>query len=101
MWEIRTNLSNNKIARVLFCSHGDKLILLHDFIKKMQKTPKSELNIAMIERLFEEDDCRRISLDLIAKIERVLVRLDEASGPEDMHLPGFGLHLLKGDLAGY
>ena len=45
--EIRTNLSNDKIARVLFCSHGGEMILLHGFIKKTQKTPKSELNIAM------------------------------------------------------
>ena len=54
-----------------------------------------------LERLFEKDDCRRISPELIAKIEHVLFRLDEASGPEDINLPGFGLHPLKGDLAGY
>ena len=53
------------------------------------------------ERLFEKNDRRRISPELIAKIERVLARLDEASGPEDMNSPSFGLHLLKGDLAGY
>ena len=47
LWEIRTNLLNNKIARVLFCSHGGEMILLQGFIKKAQKTPKSELNIAM------------------------------------------------------
>ena len=47
LWEIRTNLPNNKIARVLFCSHGGEMILLHGFKKKTQKTPKSELNIAM------------------------------------------------------
>ena len=51
--------------------------------------------------MFEKDDRRRISPELIVKIERVLARLDEASGPEDMNLPGFGLHPLKGDLAGY
>ena len=51
--------------------------------------------------MFEKNDRRRISPELIAKIERVLARLDEASGPEDMNSPSFGLHLLKGDLAGY
>ena len=54
-----------------------------------------------LERLFEKDDRRRRSPELIAKIKRVLARLDEASGPEDMNLPGFGLHSLNGDLAGY
>lgn len=47
LWEIRTNLPNSKISRVLFCTHGGEMILLHGFIKKTQKTPKSELEIAM------------------------------------------------------
>ncbi len=51
--------------------------------------------------MFEKDDRRRISPELIAKIERVPARFDEASGPEDVNLPGFGLNPLKGDLAGY
>ncbi len=54
-----------------------------------------------LERLFKKDDRKRISPELVTKIERVLARLDEASRPEDMDLPGFRLHLLKGDLAGY
>ena len=36
-----------------------------------------------------------------AKIERILARLDEASAVGNMDLPGFRLHPLKGDLAGY
>ncbi len=47
LWEIRTNLSNKKIALALFCSHGGEMILLHGFIKMTQKTPKSELDTAM------------------------------------------------------
>jgi proteic killer suppression protein len=38
---------------------------------------------------------------MVAKIERVLARLDEAAEPGNMALPGFGLHPLKGGLAGY
>jgi proteic killer suppression protein len=38
--------------------------------------------------------------DHVAKIERILARLDEASAVGDMDLPGFRLHPLKGDLAG-
>jgi len=51
-------------------------------------------------RLFEEGDRRRIAPRLIAKVERVLARLDVAAKPRDMDLPGFGLHPLKGDRAG-
>ena len=51
--------------------------------------------------MFKNNDRRRVSPELVAKIERVLARLDEASGPDDMNLPGFGLHPLKGDLRDY
>lgn len=34
------------------------------------------------------------------KIERILARLDAASEPRDMDLPGYRLHALKGDLGG-
>ena len=54
-----------------------------------------------LERLFEKGDGRRISPKLINKVERVLARLDEATKPEDMNVPGFGLHPLKGNLTGY
>lgn len=54
-----------------------------------------------LERLFETGDRRRVPPGLIAKVERVLARLDEAAGPGDMNLPGFRLHPLKGDMAGY
>ena len=46
LWEIRTNLSNGRIARVLFCAHDGAMILLHGFIKKSQKTPAQDLNLA-------------------------------------------------------
>ena len=49
----------------------------------------------------ESNSTENQSPELIAKFEHVLFRLDEASGPEDINLPGFGLHPLKGDLAGY
>lgn len=49
IWEVRTRLSN-RIARVLFVLDGDVMVLLHGFIKKEQKTPKPELDLA-IERL--------------------------------------------------
>ena len=51
--------------------------------------------------LFDKGDPRRTLPDHAAKIERILARLDEASKVGDMDLPGFRLHPLKGDLAGF
>ena len=46
LWEVRTRLSGGRIARVFFCAHKSEMVLLHGFIKKSQKTPDKELNIA-------------------------------------------------------
>lgn len=45
VWEVRTRLST-RIARVLFVSEGNVMVLLHGFIKKERKTPKADLDIA-------------------------------------------------------
>ena len=45
LWEVRSSL-NGRIARVLFCIKDSKMILLHGFTKKTQKTPLAELNLA-------------------------------------------------------
>lgn len=47
LWEVRSNLTSNRIARILFCAADGQMILLHGFIKKTQKTPPSELHIAV------------------------------------------------------
>lgn len=45
--EVRTNLSHNRIARVLFyVDRKARMVLLHGFIKKAQKTPVEDLMIA-------------------------------------------------------
>ena len=46
LWEVRSNLSNNRISRVLFTVYSDMMILLHAFIKKASKTPKNDLKTA-------------------------------------------------------
>ena len=46
LWEIRSSLRSGRIARVFFCTHESSMILLHGFIKKTQKTPDKELDIA-------------------------------------------------------
>jgi proteic killer suppression protein len=51
--------------------------------------------------LYEKGDRRKISADHVGRVDRILARLDEATEPEHMDLPGFRLHQLKGDLAGF
>ncbi len=45
LWEIRSKLEN-RIARVLFALEKGEMVLLHGFIKKTQKTPQRELEVA-------------------------------------------------------
>lgn len=47
LYEVRTNLHDKRIARILFCFHKGKMVLLHGIIKKSQKTPKSDLELAL------------------------------------------------------
>lgn len=46
LWEIRSSLPNNRIARVLFSVHQNRIVALHGFIKKTQKTPADALVLA-------------------------------------------------------
>jgi phage-related protein len=45
LWEVRSDL-RNRIARVVFCIHDGRMVLLHGFIKKTRATPASDLNLA-------------------------------------------------------
>ena len=45
LWEIRVRLPDS-IARVLFTAADRQMILLHGFIKKSQKTPQDDLELA-------------------------------------------------------
>jgi phage-related protein len=46
LWEVRSNLPNGRIARVLFCVAHGRMVLLHGFVKKTQKTPAGDLDLA-------------------------------------------------------
>lgn len=46
LWEVRSALPSKTIARVLFCIEDDRILVLHGFIKKSQKTPDSDLELA-------------------------------------------------------
>jgi phage-related protein len=46
--EVRTSLAQNRIARVLFyIDKKARMVLLHGFIKKTQKTPAEDLELAI------------------------------------------------------
>lgn len=47
LWEIRSSITNGRIARVLFCVHDGKLVLLHGLVKKSQQTPDYDLDLAV------------------------------------------------------
>jgi phage-related protein len=55
LWEVRSALTGGKIARVLFCFHGQRLYAVHGFIKKSQKTPSSDLGLALKRKKDIED----------------------------------------------
>lgn len=55
LWEALTTLPSNRIARVLFFVNRDRIVLLHGFIKKTQKTPDEELALARKRRREFED----------------------------------------------
>ncbi|MGY2050584.1 type II toxin-antitoxin system RelE/ParE family toxin [Methylobacterium sp. JK268] len=46
LWEVRSSLSQGRIARVIFCVSAGRMVLLHAFIKKTQKTPQIDLETA-------------------------------------------------------
>lgn len=47
-------------------------------------------------RLFADTDARGVRADLVPKLLRLLDRLDAAASPDDMDLPGYHFHPLKG-----
>lgn len=46
LWEVRTGLKD-RIARVLFSIAGGRMVLLHGFIKKTQRTPEADFALAL------------------------------------------------------
>ena len=54
-----------------------------------------------MKRFFERGDESRIRADHRTTLRDILARLNAAAGPEDMDLPGFRLHALKGEYTGF
>jgi len=46
LWEVRTNPTTKRTARVLLCLYREHLVALHGFIKKTRATPDEDLATA-------------------------------------------------------
>ena len=46
LWEVRSRLPSRRIARLLFFVHERRIGVVHGFIKKTQKTPANDLDLA-------------------------------------------------------
>jgi phage-related protein len=46
LWEVRSSLPSQRIARLILCFHDQTLVVLHGFIKKTQKTPADDPALA-------------------------------------------------------
>ncbi len=46
LWEVRSDITRKRIARVLFYVNGREMVVLHGFIKKTQKTPEQDKKLA-------------------------------------------------------
>jgi phage-related protein len=47
LWEVRSDLSDGTIGRVIFFVGRGQMVLLHGFIKKTQKTPQRDIDLAL------------------------------------------------------
>jgi toxin HigB-1 len=54
-----------------------------------------------LKRLYERDDRSGIRPDLVNTIQEIVTVLDEAATPQELALPGYRLHRLKGNLKGF
>jgi phage-related protein len=60
LYEVRSSLTQNRIARVLFyVDVKGRMVLLHGFIKKTQKTPPADLELALKNKALHEGELKR------------------------------------------
>ena len=46
LWEVRSTLPSQRIARMVLCFHEGTVVVVHGFIKKTQKAPAEDLELA-------------------------------------------------------
>ena len=53
-----------------------------------------------LKRLYEDDDGSRLPPDMVLRCSLILAKLDVAAKADDLDLPSYRLHALKGDRKG-
>ena len=51
--------------------------------------------------LYEKGNASKLQQQHVPKIRLILTRLDAATSPNDLNVPGYGLHPLTGELKGF
>ena len=46
LWEVRSTLPSQRVARLILCFHQGTLVVLHGFMKKTRKTPGEDIALA-------------------------------------------------------
>jgi proteic killer suppression protein len=54
-----------------------------------------------LKRLYERDDHSGVRPDFANTIQEILTVLDDVAAPQELDLPGYRLHPLKGNLKGF
>jgi proteic killer suppression protein len=54
-----------------------------------------------LKALYDGRTARKVAPAHVEKLRDILSVLDRSHGPDDVNIPGFGLHPLKGNLAGF
>ena len=54
-----------------------------------------------LKALYDGRTAKRVASEHVEKLKDILAVLDRSKGPDDMDLPGFRLHPLRGDLKGH
>jgi phage-related protein len=47
LWEVRSDLTDGRTGRVIFTLMAGEMVLLHGFVKKTQKTPRKDIEVAL------------------------------------------------------
>ncbi len=60
LYEVRTNLTGNRISRVIFyIDANQRMVLLHGFIKKTRRTPAGDLDLAIVHKAKHEKGLKK------------------------------------------
>ncbi len=54
-----------------------------------------------LKKLYEKGQAQGVSANHLQKVRRILASLDAAATTEDLRVPAYNLHPLKGDLSGH